>query len=53
MDDCIGCFIDCDYGNIEFSKNGTPLGEAFAIPKDLLGTPFYPAVVLKVRNIKM
>ena len=46
-DDCIGCYIDCDNGIISFSKNDQFLGDAFSIPKNLIGTPFYPAVVLK------
>lgn len=48
-DDCVGCYIDLDRGSISFSKNGNFLGKAFDIPSHLIGSPFYPAVVLKVR----
>ena len=46
----IGCYIDLDEGCISYSKNGNFLGDAFYIPQHLLGTPFYPAVVLKVKK---
>jgi len=45
--DVIGCYIDCDNGEISFSKNGKDLGVAFQIPRGQLGFGFYPAVVLK------
>ncbi len=48
--DVVGCFIDLDEGIISYSKNGVYFEEAFKIPKNLMATPFYPAVVLKVRK---
>ena len=42
-----------DDGTISFSKNGKYLDKAFDIPQNLLGVTFYPAVVLKVRIIKL
>jgi len=47
-DDVIGCYIDLDEGIISYSKNGVYFDMAFEIAKNLLGSAFYPAVVLKV-----
>ncbi|KAK9873817.1 hypothetical protein WA026_002175 [Henosepilachna vigintioctopunctata] len=45
--DVITCLLDKDNGNIKFLKNGVDLGQAFAINKQILNSPFFPAVVLK------
>ncbi|XP_075234522.1 ATP-dependent RNA helicase Ddx1 [Lycorma delicatula] len=47
MHDVIGCYLDLDSMQIKFSKNGTDLGVAFTIPKQLQNATFFPSVVLK------
>ncbi|XP_065344999.1 ATP-dependent RNA helicase Ddx1 [Cloeon dipterum] len=45
--DVIGCWLDLDNQTIGFSKNETDYGTAFAIPRSLQRSTFFPAVVLK------
>ncbi|XP_071785586.1 ATP-dependent RNA helicase DDX1-like [Asterias amurensis] len=52
IDDVIGCYLDLNNGTIEYAKNGVYLGHAFDIPKHLLQTPLYAAVVLKNAEMK-
>lgn len=33
LNDTVGCLLDCEGGIMAFTKNGTPLGTAFEIPK--------------------
>ena len=47
MKDTIGCWLDCDSGEMGFSKNGKNLGVAFKVPGALRGQPLFPAVSLK------
>lgn len=47
LKDTIGCWLDCDTGEIGFSKNGKILGAAFFLPGALRGQPLFPAVSLK------
>jgi ATP-dependent RNA helicase DDX1 len=47
LKDTIGCWLDCDSGEIGFSKNGKNLGVAFKLPRALGGQPLFPAVSLK------
>ena len=43
----MGCVLDRGARTISFFKNGTALGEAFALPPALDREAFYPAVCLK------
>ncbi|RZC39232.1 ATP-dependent RNA helicase Ddx1 [Asbolus verrucosus] len=45
--DVITCLLDLDNGEIKFFKNGSSLGTAFTINKQMLNSAFFPAVVLK------
>ena len=47
--DVIGCALDCSAGGsgVSFSKNGKPMGAAFALPPALVGAALFPAVCLK------
>jgi ATP-dependent RNA helicase DDX1 len=47
LKDTIGCWLDCDSGEIGFSKNGKNLGVAFSLPAALRGQLLFPAVCLK------
>ena len=47
LDDTIGCWLDCEVGDIGFCKNGRNLGVAFSIPPALRGHPLFPTVCLK------
>jgi ATP-dependent RNA helicase DDX1 len=47
LKDTIGCWLDCDSGEIGFSKNGKNLGKAFSVAGALRGQPLFPAVSLK------
>ena len=49
--DVIGCYLDLDNLEIAYTKNGVDLGLAFSIPNTLKGSPFFPAVVLKVCHL--
>ncbi|CAD5217936.1 unnamed protein product [Bursaphelenchus xylophilus] len=53
LGDVIGCFIDLDFGQISFSKNGQMFDLAFKIAKSALNSVFYPTVVLKNAAVKM
>ena len=52
LNDTVGCLLDADGGAVSFTKNGKPLGEAFALPPHLRGRPMYPSVVLKNAEIE-
>lgn len=41
--DVIGCYIDFDNGNIQWSKNGATFAPAFKIPDDLKNEAFFPS----------
>jgi ATP-dependent RNA helicase DDX1 len=45
--DVVGCSLDCAAGTLAFSRNGAPLGVAYALPAHLRGQALYPAVCLK------
>jgi len=45
--DSIGCFIDFAKRELSYSRNGVHLGKAFDIPAEMVGTVFFPAVLLK------
>ena len=59
--DRIGCAIDLDstssttglIGTVTFFKNGTCLGEAFKVPRDLAGVTLHPAVCIKNSQVKL
>jgi ATP-dependent RNA helicase DDX1 len=53
LDDTIGCFVNLDVGNIKFSKNGTDLGVAFEIPKNILNYALYPSICLKNGEVQV
>lgn len=48
LNDVVGCYLDLEEGSVKWSKNGVDFGEAYEIPYNLKGVPFYAAVVLKV-----
>lgn len=52
MNDTIGCFLDLDQGKIKFSKNGSDLGNAFTVPKNIIQAGLFAAVVLKNAEMK-
>jgi ATP-dependent RNA helicase DDX1 len=45
--DAIGCYIDLVKREVSYSRNGTHLGKAFDIPQEMVGSVFFPAVLLK------
>mmetsp|Transcript_17548 Transcript_17548/g.49369 ORF Transcript_17548/g.49369 Transcript_17548/m.49369 type:complete len:720 (+) Transcript_17548:28-2187(+) len=51
--DVIGCYLDCDEGEISFAVNGEHQGMAFTVPKHMLGFPIYPALVLKNAEVRI
>ena len=53
LGDTIGCWIDCDSGEIGYSKNGISLGTAFISSGALRGQPLFPAVTLKNAELVM
>ncbi|CAB4037133.1 ATP-dependent RNA helicase DDX1, partial [Paramuricea clavata] len=52
LNDVIGSYIDLEDGTVKWSKNGVDFGEAYEIPYNLKGVPFYAAVVLKNAELK-
>jgi ATP-dependent RNA helicase DDX1 len=53
LHDTLGCCLDADAGEVSFTKNGRPLGPAFAVPKALRGQPLFPAATLKNAQLEM
>ena len=45
--DSIGCYLDLIRKEVAYSRNGRHLGKAFDIPQSMIGSVFFPAVLLK------
>jgi ATP-dependent RNA helicase DDX1 len=49
--DAIGCFIDFAKKEVSYSRNGVHLGKAFDLSPDMVGSVFFPAVLLKTSEM--
>jgi ATP-dependent RNA helicase DDX1 len=45
--DAVGCYIDLVKREVSYSRNGAQMGKAFDIPQEMVGSVFFPAVLLK------
>ncbi|CAD5212751.1 unnamed protein product [Bursaphelenchus okinawaensis] len=53
LGDVIGCYLDLDFGQISFSKNGEMFDLAFEISKANWNAVFYPTVYVKNAAVKL
>lgn len=49
--DAIGCYLDFSAKEVSYSRNGVHLGKAFDIGPEMMGSVFFPAVLLKTSEL--
>ena len=47
LNDVIGCYVNYELGVISYTKNGKPLGIAFALPANIRDVALFPSILLK------